>query len=542
MKTIHITLLIAILIFTASCRKDFLDRQATNAIPEEQIFEDPALMQLFVNNMYLDIPAFERGWPPGTLNNITDESRSYWGGAPTNVLQGQWFPDNNPLEFWNYAAVRKANMFLEKVDASPAADDEKTMLKGQVKVLRAMLYFRLVKRYGGVPLITNAQTLKDDLFVPRESMDNCFDFVIRELEEAIELLPETYGDKSIDVGKFNKSSAKAFMGRVLLFWASPLYNPSGDNARWEKAAAVNKEVIDAQQYSLHPDFRRIILDKNNTEEVFSVQFLKGFREHGYDSWAMPDSRSKQMAVAHSPVQEFVDAFEMKNGKRIDEAGSGYDPANPYENRDPRFQQTVIVNGTTFGFQGLPVYMYVGADIDGINKPYATVTGYLLRKGTDETNKDYYGLSGSDQNWTELRYAEVLLNYAEAQNEALPAPDESVYNAIELIRQRAGLDPYQLPDGLTKEQMRERIRHERYIELSFEFKRYWDLRRWKTAKEVLDGKKFNAMYITKQDNGTYSYEAKPVDGVPGVFQEKMYFMPIPQREMEKNPNLEQNEGW
>src|SRR5690606_41342846 len=112
--------------------------------------------------------------------------------------------------------------------------------------------------------------------------------------------------------------------------------------------------------------------------------------------------------------------------------SGYDPKDPYVNRDPRFDATLIVNGSIFGFQGLPVYMYVGGE-DGINQPYQTVTGYLMRKGTDETNKDYYGSTGSDQNWTELRYAEVLLNYAEAQNEAVSTPDQSIYDAIEEIR-------------------------------------------------------------------------------------------------------------
>src|SRR5690606_11149218 len=213
--------------------------------------------------------------------------------------------------------------------------------------------------------------------------------------------------------------------------------------------------------------------------IFSVQFLKTLREHGWDSWAMPDSRSRQDASRRSPVQEFVDAFEMKNGKSIDDPTSGYDPADPYANRDPRFDATLIVNGSVFGFQGLPVYTYVGG-ADGINIPYQTVTGYLMRKGTDETNQDYYGGSGSDQNWIELRFAEVLLNYAEAQNEALAAPAQTVYDAVEKIRERAGLNHYQLPAGLTKEQMREKIRHERYIELSFEQKRYWDLRRWKTA--------------------------------------------------------------
>lgn len=537
-KLNNFILLIAGLLLMVSCKDDFLKRQATNAIPEENVFKDPALMQLFVNNMYLDVPAFDRD----LYDNITDESRSYWGGGPLNVVQGQWFPDSNPMEYWPYAAIRKANMFLEKINDAPVGEDEKAVLKGQVKFLRAMHYFNIVKRYGGVPVITEPQELSDDLFVKRQTSDECFEFIIRELEEAAELLPETYGGASVDVGKANKRSVKAFLGRVCLFWASPLYNPGGNRSRWEKAAAINKEVIDAKVYDLHPSFRDIMLNKNNKEEIFSVQFLRPYREHGWDSWAMPDSRSKQSAVCRSPLQEFVDAFEMKNGKAIGEPGSGYDPANPYANRDPRFDATLIVNGSTFGFQGLPVYMYVGAPIDGINKPYATITGYLMRKGTYESNKDYYGDTGSDQNWIELRFAEVLLNYAEALNEALGTPDQRVYDAIERIRERAGLNPYQLPDGLSKHEMRERIRHERYIELAFEQKRYWDLRRWKIAAEKLNGKTFHAMYITRHNDGSYTYEARPATQGPYVFQEKMYFMPIPQREIEKNPNLEQNPGW
>lgn len=536
-KPYKILSFIVVSILGSSCSNDFLDREATSSIPEEKVFNDPALIQLFVNNMYADVPAFDHD----LYDNITDESRNFWGGAPRNVVQGQWFADNNPMDYWAYEQVRRTNMFLAKVDDSALEGDEKTSLKGQVKFLRAKLYFDMVKRYGGVPLITEPQDLDDDLFVERAGTDETFEFIIREIEEAIELLPETYGDRSVDVGKVNRNSARAFLGRVRLFWASPLYNPGNDASRWEAAAAVSKEVIESNVYRLHGDFRRIMLDKNNEEEVFSVQFLKTLREHGWDSWAMPDSRSRQDASRRSPVQELVDAFEMKNGKSITDPASGYDPAAPYANRDPRFDATLIVNGSVFGFQGLPVYTYVGGE-DGINIPYQTVTGYLMRKGTDEANQDYYGGVGSDQNWPELRYAEVLLNYAEARNEALGSPDQSVYDAIEQIRQRAGLNPYQLPQGLTKAQMREKIRHERYIELSFEQKRYWDLRRWEIAAEVLNGKQFSAMYITRKDDGSYTYEVKPVDGVPCVFQEKMYFMPIPQREMEKNPELQQNEGW
>ncbi|MEX2592377.1 MAG: RagB/SusD family nutrient uptake outer membrane protein [Anditalea sp.] len=535
---INIIPLVLVVCITASCSEGFLDREATNAIPEEEVFEDPALMQLFVNNLYLDVPAFDHH----LYDNITDESRSYWGGAPQNVVEGQWFADNNPMEYWAYAAIRKTNMFLNKIDGAPVDENRKNVLKGQVKFLRAMHYFNMIKRYGGVPIITEPQELSDDLFVKRQTVDESFEFVVKELEEAAELLPESYGDQSIDVGKANKYSAKAFLGRVYLFWASPLYNPGEDNSRWEKAAAINHEIVESGIYSLHDNFRNIMLDKNNEEEVFGVQFMKPFREHGWDSWAMPDSRSKQDAVRRSPLQEFVDAFEMENGKAINEPGSGYDPANPYVNRDPRFDATLIVNGSTFGFQGLPVYLHVDSPIDGINTPYATITGYLIRKGTDESNKDYYGGTGSDQNWIELRFAEVLLNYVEAKNEELAAPDQSVYSAVERIRERAGLNPYQLPQGLSKEEMRERIRHERYIELAFEQKRYWDLRRWKVAVEKLDGKYFHAMHITENEDGSYTYELKPVIQGPYVFQEKMYLMPIPQREIEKNPNLEQNPEW
>src|SRR5690606_24561685 len=147
--------------------------------------------------MYADVPAFNHD----LYDNITDESRNFWGGNPRNVVQGQWFADNNPMDYWAYEQVRRTNMFLAKVDASVLEGAEKTALKGQVTFLRAKLYFDMVKRYGGVPVITEPQDLEDDLFVKRATTDETFEFIISELEEAIDLLPETYGDRSIDVGR-----------------------------------------------------------------------------------------------------------------------------------------------------------------------------------------------------------------------------------------------------------------------------------------------------------------------------------------------------
>lgn len=553
MKRLLNTALVILVFSLVACKKDFLEKKAKDTIPEENVFKNIELTKLFVNNMYLDVPVYWSNGnpndPTGLYDNIADESRSFWDWGESNVLYGQWNAEENPMEYWPYEAIRKTNMFLEKIDATNFLPEDIAMLKGQVKALRAKLYFDLVKRYGGVPVITAPQKLNDDLLVHRETTDSTFSFIARELDEASQLLPDTYGSRDEDVSRWNKTSAKAFLGRVLLYWASPLYNPGNDASRWAKAAQVSKGVIDAGVYSLHPDFRRIMLDKNNEEEVFSVQFKFGFREHGYDSDAQPDDRSNGWAVARSPVQEFVDAFEMANGKAITDAGSGYDPTHPYDNRDPRFKQTVITNGDNFGYHvsganlQKPVWMYEGREETGVGQPYCTVTGYLLRKGVDEQNGRFAGWSGSEQNWLELRYAEVLLNYAEAQNEAV-GPDASVYDAVEQIRQRAGLNPYQLPAGLSKAQMRDRIAHERYIELSFENKRYWDIRRWKIATTLLNGKQYHGMFVQQADDASApsAYDVRPVDPDPIVFLDKFYFMPIPQREIEKNPNLQQNQGW
>lgn len=190
------------------------------------------------------MPAFDHH-----LNdNITDESRSFWGGDPRNVLVGQWLADSNSMEYWPYDDIRRTNMFLNKIDGTSIDDDQRQAYKGQVKYLRTLHYFKMIKRYGGVPIITEPQELTDDLFVKRQTLDESFQFIIKELEEAIDLLPETYGSRAIDVGRPNKYSAKAYLGRVWLFYASPLYNEGNDRSRWEKAASINKEVIDENVY------------------------------------------------------------------------------------------------------------------------------------------------------------------------------------------------------------------------------------------------------------------------------------------------------
>lgn len=244
---------------------------------------------------------------------------------------------------------------------------------------------------------------------------------------------------------------------------------------------------------------------------------------------------------------------MRNGKRITEAGSGFNPSMPYEGRDDRFYAFIAYNGakmkgTTSGppLREITLEIYKGGvdyDADPASVIYNTITGYYTVKAVNPENTIYtYGYS-STQPWIEIRYAEVLLNYAEAQNEYLSSPDASVYQAINAVRRRAGITADISEGNLSKEEMRELIYNERYIELSFENKRYWDLRRWKLAVSRLNGKSATGVIITKNANGSFSYDYQPIDPNPPVFQERMYLLPIPLAETTKNPNLlPNNPGW
>jgi hypothetical protein len=242
----------------------------------------------------------------------------------------------------------------------------------------------------------------------------------------------------------------------------------------------------------------------------------------------------------SPTQELVDEFETADGKSIDDPASGYDPQNPYVNRDPRLASTVFCNGAAW--LGRTVQTYDG----GVDRPAGygnatsgeTRTGYYMRK--------FLSPSGTPSSYTNvehdfpiIRYAEILLDFAEATNEA-SGPTAAVYNAINLIRQRAGLNPYALPSGLSQEDMRQRIRHERRVEMAFEEQRFWDIRRWQIADSVLNGS-LHGMQITLGAGGAFTYKVVPSDNV-SFDPSKMYLYPIPFQEMVSNPNMVQNPNW
>lgn len=543
----YIIIFIFLTLGLSSCEPDFLDPKNPAAISEDDVWADAKLIELLVNQMYNDRPGYEYS---NTQDNIVDEGRcNYTGDAPNQILRGQWDQTYNPLDFWAYQQVRRANEFLAKIDGASLDEDTRKRLKGEVRFLRAFLYFDMVKRYGGVPLITSPQTLTDDLQVKRASTKETFEFIIAELKIAKDELPAT-----APRGRASQGSAMALAGRALLFAASPLYNDGNNNALWAEAAKMNKDVMDLNRYSLYPDLNKLWLDKGAThvESIFEIQYKLPEKQHSWDAGLRPLILANNNAGQLSPLQELVDAFPMKNGKGIKETGSAYDPNNPYVGRDDRFYAFIAYNGskvkgTTSGppVKEITIESYQGGrdyDASKENTIYNTITSYYTRKATNPENTIYTGSTGSDQPWIELRYAEVLLNYAEAQNEALSAPDASVYAALNTLRKRAGIVGDLLIGSLSKVQMRELIRNERYVEFCFEKKRYWDLRRWKLAETLLNGKKYHGAIITKHANGSFTYAYHEVDATPIVFENKMYFMPIPQGEIDKNGNLSQNPGW
>jgi hypothetical protein len=320
-----------------------------------------------------------------------------------------------------------------------------------------------------------------------------------------------------------------------------LKNPNNDKTRWATAAATSKQVIDLNTYSLFADYNLQFFEENNdnAETIFAKKYLGGTslgggREGLQGTWIVGGLQRAYGGV--DPTQELVDEYQMANGLSITNPASGYDPQHPYVNREKRFYQSIIYDGAFW--LGFEVVIRHGAgsrdetDLSNINE--STNTGYYLLKGLNPK----YAINGNNQqnsaNFIIFRYAEILLSYAEAQNEAV-GPDASVYQAVNQVRSRSELPG--LPAGLTQDQMRTALRRERRVELAFEEKRWYDLMRWKIAETNLNGS-LHAMLI---ENGVYKI-LPAAEGTRIFYPLKNYLYPIPQSVIDKNKTLVQNPNY
>jgi hypothetical protein len=535
------------LLLVWSC-EDVLDKIPKDSLTEEIVWTDPNAASQFVYGIYGAVPSgFDRaydGWAKGLyiLDAGSDDAENAIDWTSADLLNtGDFLPGYIP--FWTvwpecYRLIRAANSALENLDR---LEDEtlREQLKAEARFLRAYLYHDLLRYYGmksdggeptGVPIIDRTLTPDDDINMTRDTYDDVVDFIIADLDAAIPSLPTK---ANTEVGRATKGAAYALKGRVLLY-----------AERWAESAAASQTVM-SEGYSLYPDYSSIWLDENNSEVVWVKKFQNPDKTHqsnaggtagaGWDVYNSPRSFAGPNDagwVGNCPTQNFVDAYEMVDGQP-QSSSPLYDPAKPFDNLDPRFEATVVHDGSAF--RGEVMEMYPGGihDLPGANTP----TGYYTRKFHRE-DVPVYTLAG-DQDWIYIRYAEVLLNYAEARNEAV-GPDGTVYEAINAIRSRPSVDMPDIPAGLGQEEMRERIRNERRVELVYEEHRFYDIRRWRIAEDLLNGP-MQGMQMTV-DEGTGDVTYSKFDFETRTFPAKLYLLLISQSEMDKSPGLTQIAGW
>jgi hypothetical protein len=551
-------LLLGTALLLNGCKKDdFLNVDPKNALNEASAYSTETNADLVVNDIYNQI-ASSYNDSNQTTEQYADNSfcAAGWQTAQTVVRAGAISPanvPNGPGGMWNweqnYSRIRKCNLFLQNVDkyAANFSADWKKRRVAEVKFLRALYYSYLFTSYGGVPLIDkplDTATSGEGLIVARGSLDETLNFIVADCDAAaadLSATPAAKGD-----GRATKGAALALKGWVQLFAASPLANTGNDVAKWAAAAATNKQVLGLNVYSLFPDFAALFMQENNdnSEVIFNKEYLAVTSGHSREgTYGAVYVKGVQQGWGNfAPTQSLVDDYLMANGLPITDPASGYDPQNPYVNREKRFYQSIIYDGSSW--QGDIITTRIGGNnqIDLGSTSDVSNTGYYARKTLDERilAQTSRAQNANGSNFIIFRLGEVLLSYAEAQNEAV-GPDVSVYNALNQLRKRSALPDLKM--GMSQSEMRDYIRRERRIELAFEEKRWFDIRRWKITTGptgVLTSPSMGMQITPDKTTGKLTYaKVKVFDNRFFDFQN---WMPIPQGDIAKNTKLVQNPGY
>lgn len=541
----YICFLLTIILMT-SC--SVLDINPLDKISENDTWEDQALIQTYVNGCYNSI---QHGYSTAMISVAGDEAYSIFNNAGFSFVQmGELTSDNvtgmsSRLNSWedSYSYLRNISTFFDKIDHAPADEKFKKTAIGEMKFIRAYIYANLIWKYGGVPLITKVFKLNEDYAATRNSYDECVNFVVSELDDAITRLPAKQPDNQ--KGRASGDACKALKARVLLYAASPLNNPSNDKAKWEKAADAAEALLNAG-YTLNTNYQKTFLADNN-EIIFGRYFTPGSSVNF--QWINGRSGSNGSDEA-CPTQNLVNAYEMKatgllpytegnDGSLTVNAASGYDPNQPYEGRDPRFEASVLHDGSVWAGRETQTY-HGGLDSpeSSVGSWNASLTAYCLKKFIDE-NVPTVGASVNQTNpWIYFRYGEILLNYAEAKFEL--GDEVTAREYLNKVRSRPSVLMPPVPDTETGEKLRKRIQNERRVELAFEEHRFYDVRRWKIAMET-ENKPLLAIYIKKLEDGSKTYQIVTLKN--RSFSEQHYLLPIPRTEIDKSlGSLIQNTGY
>lgn len=542
-----------------SCEKNFLDTKIDTQQTEETLNSNYSSLLSFANAPYNYLRNEFTIIDNNLFAPVSDEAvQTATNSNVRRFNNGSWNANDNPDNYYAsyYSGIRAANYFIEisgnyrsflalnrdtvsVVGRENYTNDTLNMgwYRAEAHIIRALYYFELSKRYGGVPLVTKTLDISENTHLPRASYDDIINFIVSEVDTYKDSLQANWKTSRFtsNDGRLTKGAALALKGRALLFAASPLHNAMGDIPKWEIAAAALNDVIVFAQgegaYGLHPDYRNYFLQTNTLTSNETIWAIR------YQANNTPETNNYPIstpggASGITPAHELVSAYEYKGTP---------DPVNPYANRDPRLGFTVVTNNSDWN--GRTIDQSPGAT-DDMRMPNASRTGYYLKKFLNDALNLVQGQSIT-HNWPVFRYGEVLLEYAEAMNEAYGPDNNNGYGltarqALNMVRSRAGVE---MPAVTVADQgaFRSAIKHERRIELAFENYRYWDLLRWKDAAAVLS-QPVSGVSVTKNGSGQFVYTPFTVEN--RVFDaSRMYFYPFPQTEILTSKGvLEQNPGW
>ncbi len=583
-KLLYICAIAFIIMNAISCKKDFLNVQPLDQLADDAVWSDPVLIKDFVNNIYTGL-----GGEESFNAYMTDECM--WG-ANAVFVDGTIGPTN--IADWNfdgptggvYGKIRSCNTFFKNIETAKIDSALKHQFKGEVYFLRAYYYHRLVSYFGGVPIISKVFGLSDDFLVPRNTLEECINFVTADCDKAAGLL----GTSTTEKGRATKGAALALKARMLLIAASDLFNSGGSWAgsyahpelisyvggnrttRWQAAKDAAKAVIDLGIYELYKpnpasldeaakNFKDIFILKETSEDIF-VRFFSltlGSWWGDYNPGLISQPNGWHCWGAVNPTQKMVDAYEMTDGAKFDWLNPVH-ATSPFTNRDPRFYASILYDGAPWRKRPPDVQsidplnqVQTGAKqvwnaamsrIDtvwGVDTRKSSIeawnggwTSYYMNKFMDPAFDAQY--FRQDAPWRRIRYTEILLDYAECCLALGQEPEAKTY--INMIRHRAGMPD--VPPSETGAALIDRYRNERLVELAFENTRFFDIRRWmKGPESYVNAQGLDIWHLLNPDHVTYNSTYKIVTIQQRAWNNKYYLIPIGLSEINKNKNLVQN---
>lgn len=583
---------IACSVLALSSCNDILDTTPTNILTDPTVWVNKEAIDAYVGKMYDQMQVEDLNYYVDSEaqypSQVTDEAtRSYtWGSANNELIPEGMFG------WWGYEQVRNVNTFLSKIQTATILTQEQcNVYEAEARFCRAMDYFAMVKRYGGVPLITEAQVYNggnmESLRIPRSKESEVYDFIQKECEEIAAILPEARADD--EKYRATRYAVYALECRAMLYAASEakygtvqldgLVGISADKANgyWQAAKAAAEKIMNSGKYALYngqsdraENFQYLFLDKSNDEQIFTKAFDSSNKGETFDYYNAPQSFKVDYGCVTNPTEDLVAEYEYIDGSegtlKVNDAQGNpikYDnPVDLFKDKDPRLLATVIYpfcpwqGGTVEIRKGIVksdgsivTASSLNDKFEGTSTTIAgkdgaltsgdvTKTGFYIKKFMNPTKQVDYGYG--DTNWMVFRYGEVLLNYAEA---CIELGDEAdALKAVNMIRERAGIAKHTSVN-------RDQVRHERKMELAFENHRWWDIRRWHIADQLLNAKKFKALnpYLVWEDGKDvsqmkYIFKIEDAPKNTRTFLSKLYYERIPSSAISTNPNIVQNPGY